>query len=371
MELPKGGECTFSPDSRWAQVGDRHGNSYHLVLIEKSELVGFEWAKHWSFSPNSRFAVGGSDHGWFFVDLATGEKKKITGHILTAGSKRPLSTSLKLPFEGQRFLGVDGTDVSLMDMNTATPLATFNPVQIASEHSQGTAKPPAKPGTIFTSDYMVTPDDRHFVCVLEGGVRDHFIVDTSRRAPETGPAEFSTQVLIGDLETGRQIRCSGPIWSRSRLQHKFVTPDGAHLITINSDKMACWQLQPLKIAWETDLSERWTDRLTGEAIDREMSLGWHYEYAIGPGDQSILIAVDGREAILFNLANGKEENRFGPFPMNSVIRFGMEGTCLQVGLRSNQSMRMYDVATGKWITTLHFTDEGTKLHRFGPNAEPK
>lgn len=364
MELPKGGQCTFSPDSRWAQVGDRNGNSYHVVLIENSELLGFEWSKYWSFSPNIRFAVGGSDYGWFFLDLATGEKKKIAGHILTAGSKR--STRLKFPYEGQRFLCVDGTDISLLDMNTAKTLATFNPVQVATEHSQGTAKPTAKPGTVFTSDTMVTPDDQLFVCVLEGGARDHFIVDTTRRAPETDPAEFSTQLLIGDLETGRQIRCSEPIWSRGRLQHKFVTPDGSHLITISSDKMACWQLQPLKIAWETDLSGRWTDWLTGAAIDREMSLGWHYEYAISPGDQSILIAVDGREAILFNLATGKEEQRFGPFPINSVVRFGMDGTNLQVGFRSNQSMRQYDVATGKGIKTLHFTDEGMKLHRFGP-----
>ncbi len=155
------------------------------------------------------------------------------------------------------------------------------------------------------------------------------------------------------------------------MQHKFVTPDGAHLITINSDKMACWQLQPLKLAWETELSGRWTDWLTSGPIDRAMSLGWHYEYAIGPGDQSILIAVDGREAILFNLATGKEEQRLGPVPMNSVIRFGMDGNSLQVGFRGNQSMRQYDIATGNRIKTLHFTDEGTRLQRFGPSAEPK
>ena len=367
MELPQGGKCEFSPDSRWAHVGDRNGNSYHLVLIEKNELVGFEWAKQWSFSPNSRFAVGGSDDRWFFVDLSTGEKMKIAGRILTEGNV--LSTKLKFPYEGQRFLYVDGTDVSLLDMNTAKTLATFNPVQVAREHIQGTAKPTAKRETVFTSDTMVTPDDQHFVYVLEGGIKEHFVVDASRRAAD--PPEFSTQVLIGDLETGRKIHCSEPIWSRSRLQHRFVTPDGAHLITISSDKMACWQLQPLKIAWETDLSERWTDSLTGSSIDRDTSLDWHFEYAIGPGDQSILIGVDGREAILFNLATGKEEQRYGPFPMNSVVRFGRDGTYLQVGFRSNQSMRQFDVATGKCIKTLHFTDEGTKLHRFGPNAEPK
>ncbi len=108
MELPKGDKCTFSPDSRWAHVGDRNANSYHLVLIEKNELVGFEWAKHWAFSPNSLFAMGGSDDGWFFVDLSTGEKKKIAGHILTVGSKRPLSTRLKFPYEGQRFFASMG-----------------------------------------------------------------------------------------------------------------------------------------------------------------------------------------------------------------------------------------------------------------------
>ena len=99
-----------------------------------------------------------------------------------------------------------------------------------------------------------------------------------------------------------------------------------------------------------------------------MSPGWSLDYAICPGDKSILIAADGREAILFNLATGIEEQRFGQLPINSVVRFGADGKYLQVGFRSNQSMRMYDVSTGEFIKTFHFTNDGTELHRFGPKA---
>jgi hypothetical protein len=75
-------------------------------------------------------------------------------------------------------------------------------------------------------------------------------------------------------------------------------------------------------------------------------------------------AAAGREAILFRLATGEEEQRFGPLPINSVLRFGAEGAYLQVGFRANRSMRLYDTSSGELIRTYHFTNEGTELHRF-------
>ena len=77
MELPKGGKCVFSPDSRYAQVGDRYGDSRSLLEIESGDLLDFKWAKRWAFSPNSRYAVGGSGRNWFFIDLATRERTEI------------------------------------------------------------------------------------------------------------------------------------------------------------------------------------------------------------------------------------------------------------------------------------------------------
>jgi hypothetical protein len=63
-------------------------------------------------------------------------------------------------------------------------------------------------------------------------------------------------------------------------------------------------------------------------------------------------------------ATGREEQRFGPLPINSVLRFGTDGVYLQVGFRANRSMRLYDVSSGRLVRTYHFTNECGALHRF-------
>ncbi len=85
---------------------------------------------------------------------------------------------------------------------------------------------------------------------------------------------------------------------------------------------------------------------------------------IHPSDKSILIAADGREAILFDLATGEEQRRFGPLPINAVLRFGSDGAYLQASFRSNRSMSLYSVSSGELVKTYHFTNEGAQLHRF-------
>ncbi len=114
-------------------------------------------------------------------------------------------------------------------------------------------------------------------------------MDGSQNASGREAAEYSTQVLIGDLETGRRIQCSAPVWSRQPLQHHLFTPDGTHLITISSDKMVCWKLHPPEIAWETGISDRWTDPETGEPFAQDETLSWSLGTIMHPSGQSILI----------------------------------------------------------------------------------
>jgi hypothetical protein len=76
--------------------------------------------------------------------------------------------------------------------------------------------------------------------------------------------------------------------------------------------MMCWKLHPPELAWETNLSDRWTDPETGEPFAQEETLNWSLDYMIHPSDQSILIAADGREAILFCLATGEEAAAIRP-----------------------------------------------------------
>lgn len=171
-------------------------------------------------------------------------------------------------------------------------------------------------------------------------------------------------MFVADLETGQQFEVSAPNRGQSRLQHKLFTPNGKHLITVSSEKIVCWQLRPLQVEWESTLCDRWTDPETGSPFVRRDTLGWSLEYLIHPNDQSILIAADGREAILFDLATGEERQRFGPLPINSVLRFGSDGAYLQVGFRSNRSMSLHKLSSGQHVRTFHFTSEPDKLQRF-------
>ena len=365
VELPKGGKCVFSPDSRYAQVGDRYGESRSLLAIESGNLLDFEWADRWAFSPNSRYAVGGSGRSWFFIDLATGERTEIPGDVHRTGMQTLSTTELDLPYQGNRFLCVDKGDVTLFDVNAMAPLATFNPTEIAEQSATGHDKTPATYAPTGSFRFLYTPDDRDFVYVVEGsGVEEDSANDESLSVLANEAQQHSTQVFVVDLKTGERIECGAPNWGRSPLQHRLFTPEGEHVVTISSDKMVCWKLRPLRIAWGTRLSDRWTDPETGEPFARDDTLRWSLDYMIHPSDQSILIAADGREAILFDLATGEERRRFGPLPINAVLRFGSDGAYLQAGFRSNQSMNLYSVSSGELVKTYHFTTEGAKLHRF-------
>ena len=113
----------------------------------------------------------------------------------------------------------------------------------------GREKTPNTYDPTSVSRFLYTPNDRDFVYVSEGrGVKEASSDDENQRVSKREATEHSTQVLIGDLETGQRITCSVPTWSRSPLQHKLFTPDGAYLITISSDRMACWKLHPLELA---------------------------------------------------------------------------------------------------------------------------
>ena len=354
----------FSPDSRHAQVGDRYGESRSLLTIDTGDQIDFKWADRWSFSPNSRYAVGGGRRSWFFLDLASGDKTEISGEIHQTGVQILSTTKSDFPHAGSRFLCVDKGKTSLFDVNAAKSLATFDPVEIARESASGSDKTPSDYDPTAVFRYQYTPNDQEFVYVTEGWrVKEDSSGDESRRVAKSAATEHSTQVLIGGLETGRQIRSSAPCWSRSPLQHKLFTRDGTHLVTISADKMACWRLHPLELAWETRLSDRWTDPETGLPFAADDTLRWSLGYATDPSDRSILIAADGREAIMFSLATGKEEQRFGPLPINSVLRFGAGGAYLHAGYRASRSMRLYDTSSGELIRTYHFTNEGTELHR--------
>lgn len=137
----------------------------------------------------------------------------------------------------------------------------------------------------------------------------------------------------------------------------LFTPDGARLVAISADKMVCWNLDPLGLAWESELHSRWTDPEMESPSVSEDTLEWSPGYMIHPNNDSILVAADGRQAILFSLATGKEEQRFGPLPINPVLRFGADGRYLQVSYRANRSMRLYETSTGKLVRTYHFTAE--------------
>lgn len=364
VELPKGGKCVFSPNSRYAQVGDRYGESRSLLTIETGDLIDFEWARRWSFSPNSRYAVGGSGRSWFFLDLATGERTKIPGEVHRTGMSTLSTTKLDFPHQGSRFLCVDKGETRLFDVNAAKSLAKFGPVRIASKCAMGHEKAPRTYASTAVSRYLYTPNDQNFVYVAGGkNVEQGCSVSRSQSVSKRKATEHSTQVLVGDLETGRRIQCSEPTWSRTSLQHKLFTPDGTHFLTISSDKMVCWKLHPLEVAWQTELSVCWTDPETGVPFAEAQTLNWSLGYLIHPSDQSILIAADGREAIMFSLATGEEEQRFGPLPINSVLRFGADGAYLQVGFRANRSMKLYHACSGELVKTYHFTDQGTRLHR--------
>jgi WD40 repeat protein len=365
VELPKGGKCVFSPDSRYAQIGDRYGDSRSLLTIETGDLLDFRWAKRWAFSPNSRYAMGGTGRSWFFLDLASGERTEITGEIHQTFGQPRLTTQLDLPYQGNRFLCVEKGVTKLFDVNTAEVLAEFDPIAIADDRASRVEKAPHDyvPSSAFR--YSYTPDDQSFVQICAGSsIAQKSPGDEGQGGSRGEASEYSTQVLIGDLETGSQIQCSAPVWSRRPLQHNFFSPDGSHLITISADKMVRWKLHPLEIVWETRLSDRWTDPETGELFAQEETLRWSLDFMMHPDDQSILIAADGREAILFCLATGEEKQRFGPLPINSVLRFGSDGAYLQVSFRAHRSMRLYDTSTGKLTKTFHFTERATQLHRF-------
>jgi WD40 repeat protein len=372
VELPKGGKCVFSPDSRYAQVGDRYGESRSLLTIETGDLLDFQWAKRWAFSPNSRYAIGGTGRGWFFLDLASGGKIPIPGGIHQTGVPTLSSTKLDSPYQGSRFLSVEKGVTRLFDVNTAEMLAEFDTIAIAGDRASYLGKAPHDYVPTSAFRYSYTPNDQYFVQICAGsGIQQDSPVDESQGGSRGEAAEYSTQVLIGDLETGGQIQCSAPVWSRKPLQHQLFTPDGTHLITIAADKMVCWKLHPLGLVWATELSGRWTDPETGEPFAQEETLSWSFDYVMHPDDQSILIAADGREAILFCLATGEEQQRFGPLPINSVLRFGSDGAYLQVSFRAHRSMRLYDTSTGELAKTFHFTDRGTQLHRFDAPAPPE
>lgn len=364
VELPKGGKCEFSPDGRYAHVGDRYGDSRYLLATRTGERVDFERADCWSFSPNSRYVVAATRHSSLFLDLETGEETDISGEIHRTGIRNRMTTKLELPYHGGRFLCTERGETTLFDLNTATSLAKFHPVEIARQCAKDIEEKPTTYKHTSASGYLYTPDEQDFVYVVEGS--DAKEDDNGRRVSQAEATKHSTQLLVGDLETGRKIQCSVPNWSRSRLQHKLFAPDGAHLITITADRMVCWKLHPLELAWETQLSDRWTDPETGSPFAPEETLGWSLGYSIHPGDQSILVAKDGIEAIMFSLATGGEEQRFGPLPINSVLRFGADGAYLQVGFRSDRSMRLYDAISGRLVRTYHFTNGGAELHRFDP-----
>lgn len=360
VELPKGGMCVFSPDSRYAQVGDRYGESQSLLTIGTGDLIDLRWADRWAFSPNSQFVVGGRGRDWFFLNLETAEKTQIPGEVHATGIQTLSTTKMDLPCQETRLLCTDKEKTTLYNVNAAKPLATFDPTAIASRRARKQSSHSITYTPSFASRYLYSPNGQDFLCVLQG----QGVERGSQRIMGNEKNEYSTQLLVGDLEAGQQIECSAPHWSRSPLQHSIWSPDGQQLITISADEAVCWKLHPPEVVWQTGLSDRWIDPETGLPFSRQETLNWSLDYAIHPSDQSILIAADGREAILFSLATGKEQRRFGPLPINSVLRFGADGTYLQVGYRANRSMRLYDVVSGELVRTYHFTNEGTKLHSF-------
>ncbi len=366
VDLPEGGNCSFSPDSRYAHIGDRSGSRW-LLSIETGDLVDFERTHSWSFSPNSRYAVREAGSESYFVELATGVKTEIPGYIQRDGLQFWVTGRRCFPLQGRRLLSVDGPETTLFDIDAAEPLARFNLQEFAAAAAGGDAGASKSLAPTGRAPLLYAPDDRHFVVAMQG-------LSVSGDAPAGGGSNiaiarttrYSTQVVVGDLETGRELKCSMPTWGRSPHQHALCTRDGARLITISGDKMVCWKLHPPEPAWEADLSGRWTDPETGAKLDAEASLRWSVDYAIHPSDRSILIAADGREAILFSLETGEEEQRFGPLPIHSVLRFGGDGEYLQVGFRANRSMRLYNVSSGEPVKSYHFVQEGAKLYCFGP-----
>jgi WD40 repeat protein len=227
VELPKGGKCVFSPDSRYAQVGDRYGESRFLLTIETGDLLDFRWAKRWAFSPNSRYAIGGTGRSWFFLDLATGEKTQIPGEIHQTGVPTLSSTKLDFPCQGSRFLSVEKGIIRLYDADTAEMLAEFDPVAIASEPASRLGRTPDKYAPTIALRYSYAPNDQHFVLVVGGsGVKEAAGVDQSESVPRGEAAEYSTQILIGDLKTGSEIQCSAPVWSRSLCNTNSSHPTG-------------------------------------------------------------------------------------------------------------------------------------------------